>query len=153
MKFLALFLFNIAYLCINILFCYVYYVAIYLINILKIPKIEDTSLILFLTFAFILFVWIAKFLLFPFLLTIGSKIKYTKNCVKNLENNIIDKTSTIIQALIFDGILLLGSVIYGIIVDYNWFTLVLIIFILCGGGVLPAYLSLSFWSFFNKDNI
>lgn len=152
LKFLGLILFNIAYLCINIYLCFLYYAAIYLVNVLKISPASEISKVTLLTIIFVLLVWITKFLFFPILLTISSKIKYTKKIVKLIKDNIVDKTSTLIQAILFDSAILLYAAIYSKFVDDGWFSSTLLIFILCGGGVLPAYLSMSLWSFLNNEN-
>ena len=88
LKFLGLILFNIVYLYINIYLCSIYYDAIYLENVFKIPQIDDLLLVIYITLGFISLVWIIKFLFFPILLTIGSKIKYIKNLVKIIKDNI-----------------------------------------------------------------
>ena len=96
LKFLGLILFNIAYLYINVHLCLLYYDAIYSENVFNIPQIDNILLVIFITIGFIFLVWITKFLFFPILLTIGSKIKYTKNLIKIIKDHIIDKKSTLI---------------------------------------------------------
>ena len=153
LKFLGLILFNIVYLYINVYLCLIYYDAIYLENVFKIPQIDDLLLVIYITLGFISLVWITKFLFFPILLTIGSKIKYIKNLVKIIKDNIIDKKSTLIMALLFDCAILLFAAIYSKFVEPNCFVFTVLLFILCGGGILPVYLSMSLWSFLTKDEI
>lgn len=152
-KFLGLILFNIVYLYINVYLCLIYYDAIYLENVFKIPQIDDLLLVIYITLGFISLVWITKFLFFPILLTIGSKIKYIKNLVKIIKDNIIDKKSTLILALLFDCTLLLLAAINSKFNICDWFDPIYILFIIGGGGILPVYLSMSLWSFLNKDKI
>ena len=151
LKFLGLILFNIAYLYINVHLCLLYYDAIYSENVFNIPQIDNILLVIFITIGFIFLVWITKFLFFPILLTIGSKIKYTKNLIKIIKDHIIDKKSTLIQAILFDFAVLLFAAIYSSFFENAWFAIAVILFIIYGGGVLPAYLSMSLWSFLNKE--
>ncbi len=152
LKFLGLILFNIVYLCINFFLCYKFYKWIYydvLNTHLYIDSLEGFDIFL----VCILWVWIVKFALFPALLMIGRKIKYTKTTVQKIENSIASNGWLVPQALIFDCILLLGASVLTANERCHGFFMLILVFILCGGGVIPAYLSLSFWSFFNKDNI
>lgn len=155
LKFLGLILFNIVYLYINVHLCLIYYDAIYLENVFKIPQIDDLLLVIYITLGFISLVWITKFLFFPILLTIGSKIKYIKNLVKIIKDNIINKESTLIMAVLFDCAILLFAAICPKFIENTWFdiTKAIILFIICGGGILPVYVSMSLWSFLNKYKI
>lgn len=152
LKFLGLILFNIVYLCINFFLCYKFYEWIYYDG-LGTHVYIDTLEGFYIFLGCILWVWIVKFALFPALLMIGKQIKYTKATVKKIENSITDNSWIVTQALIFDCILLLGASVLTANERCHGFFMLILVFILCGGGVLPAYLSLSFWSFFNKDNI
>ena len=153
LKFLGLILFNIVYLYINYSFYVIYYLFAFFAEGVKLPPLlNNLSDDFFLLLPFFL-TWIIKFLFFPILLTIGSKIKYIKNLVKIIKDNIIDKKSTLILALLFDCTLLLLAVINAKLNLCDWFDLFDQLFILCGGGILPVYLSMSLWSFLNKDNI
>ena len=151
LKILGLILFNIAYLYLNVHLCLLYYDAIYSENVFNISQIDNILLVIFITIGFIFLVWITKFLFFPILLTIGSKIKYTKNLIKIIKDHIIDKKSTLIQAILFDCAVLLFAAIYSNFFENAWFAIAVILFIICGGGVLPAYLSMLLWSFLNNE--
>lgn len=151
LKFLGLILFNIVYLCINFFLCYKFYEWIYYDGLgthVYIDTLEGFYILL----GCILWIWIVKFALFPALLMIGRQIKYTKATVKKIENSINDNSWIVTQALIFDCILLLGaSVLTANERCYGFFMLILV-FILCGGGVLPVYLSMLLWSFLNNED-
>ena len=153
LKFLGLILFNIVYLYINYYLCMMCCLILILGQDIELPppfnKLDPYSSILTL----VSIVWITKFLFFPILLTIGSKIKYIKNLVKIIKDNIIDKKSTLIMALLFDCAILLFAAIYSKFVEPNCFVFTVLLFILCGGGILPVYVSMSLWSFLNKDSI
>ncbi len=151
LKFLGLILFNIVYLCINFFLCYKFYEWIYYDG-LGIHVYIDTLEGFYILLGCILWIWIVKFALFPALLMIGRQIKYTKATVKKIENSINDNSWIVTQALIFDCILLLGaSVLTANERCYGFFMLILV-FILCGGGVLPAYLSMLLWSLMNNED-
>ena len=152
LKFFAITLFNAAYLCINFFLCYKFYEWIYY-NGLGTHVYIDTLEGFYILLGCILWVWVVKFTLFPALLMLGRHIKYTKATVRKIENSITDNGWLVTQALIFDCILLLGaSVLTANERCYGFFMLILV-FILCGGGILPVYLSMSLWSFLNKDKI
>ncbi len=153
LKFIGLILFNIVYLYINYYLCAIYYLVIFIGQDVEIPPILKNLDFFSLLFVLILFVWITKFLLFPILLTIGSKIKYIKNLVKIIKDNIIDKKSTLILALLFDCAILLYVAIYSKFSVQDWFYSSVGTFAFLGGGILPVYLSMSLWSFLNKDSI
>ena len=153
LKFLGLILFNIVYLYINYYLCMMCCLILILGQDIELPppfnKLDPYSSIL----ALIPIVWITKFLFFPILLTIGNRIKYIKKLVKIIKDNIIDKKSTLILALLFDCAVLLFAAIYSKFVENVLFGITVILFIICGGGILPVYLSMSLWSFLNKDSI
>ena len=152
LKFFAITLFNAAYLCVNFFLCYKFYEWIYY-NCLGTHVYIDTLKDFYILLGCILWVWVVKFTLFPALLMLGRHIKYTKATVRKIENSITDNGWLVTQALIFDCILLLGaSVLTANERCYGFFMLILV-FILCGGGILPVYLSMSLWSFLNKDRI
>ena len=153
LKFLGLILFNIVYLFINYYLCMMCCLILILGQDIELPppfnKLDPYSSIL----ALIPIVWITKFLFFPILLTIGNRIKYIKKLVKIIKDNIIDKKSTLILALLFDCTLLLLATINSKFNICDWFNPIYILFIIGGGGILPVYVSMSLWSFLNKDSI
>ena len=84
---------------------------------------------------------------------IGRKIKHIKTTVQKIENSIASNGWLVPQALIFDFILLLGASVLTANERHYGFFMLILVFILCGGGILPVYLSMSLWSFLNKDGI